>query len=89
MSGGNSVSDADLEIITLEESEPAQILMFFKKDLRRIVSIHAVMFEKLLEGGSEVPLELAELFEDVANTYLDISERISARQNLPKPAVKD
>jgi hypothetical protein len=80
----------DLDIITLEQSEPAQIIMFFKKDLRRIVSIHAVMFDKLLEDGSDVPLELAELFEDVANTYLGISERISARQALTRhQALKD
>jgi hypothetical protein len=80
-------NENDLDIIVLEESEPAQILMFFNKDLRRIVSIHAVMFEKLLEEGRELPLELAELFEDVANTYLYISERISARHN--KAAARD
>jgi hypothetical protein len=86
---GESIPDNenDLDIIVLEESEPAQILMFFNKDLRRIVSIHAVMFEKLLEEGGELPLELAELFEDVANTYLCISERISARHN--KAAARD
>ena len=38
------------------------------------------MFEKLLfEEDSVVGLDLAELFEDAAKTYLKIAERISER----------
>ncbi len=34
------------------------------------------MFQKLLFQNEELPLELADLFEDVGNRYLDISDRI-------------
>jgi hypothetical protein len=64
---------------------PQEIAMFFHKDLRRIVSIHTVMFQKLLLEEDGLPLELAALFEDVGNRYLDISERIS---ELHRPRAK-
>jgi hypothetical protein len=64
---------------------PQEIAMFFHKDLRRIVSIHTVMFQKLLLEEDGLPLELAALFEDVGNRYLDISERIS---ELRRPRAK-
>ena len=67
------------DLIVVNELDGSQILTFFRNDLRRIVSTHTVMFEKLLFQDDDMPLELAELFEDVANTYLDISEKISAR----------
>jgi hypothetical protein len=57
---------------------PREIASFFRKDLRRVVSIHTAMFQKLLFQEEELPLELADLFEDVGNRYLDISEQISA-----------
>jgi len=63
---------------------PQEISVFFRKDLRRIVSIHTVMFQKLLHEEEGLPLELAALFEDVGNRYLDISERISELRRRPK-----
>lgn len=46
----------------------------------QVISIHRVMFEKLLFAeGSAMGLELAELFEDAGKTYLQIAERISDR----------
>ena len=43
-----------------------------------MVAIHQAMFQKLLfEEDSAVGPELAELFNDVGKTYLQISERIS------------
>jgi hypothetical protein len=43
-----------------------------------MVAIHQAMFQKLLfEEDSAVGLELAELFNDVGKTYLQIAERIS------------
>jgi hypothetical protein len=51
---------------------------FYRDHLKQVVSIHRVMFEKLLfEEDSAVGPELAELFQDVGETYLKISERIS------------
>jgi hypothetical protein len=53
---------------------------FFRSHLKQVVSIHRVMFEKLLfEEDSAVGPELAELFEDAAKTYLQIAQHISAR----------
>ena len=51
---------------------------FFRDHLKQVVSIHRVMFEKMLfEEDSAVGPELAELFQDVGETYLKLSERIS------------
>jgi hypothetical protein len=53
---------------------------FFRSHLKQVVSIHRVMFEKLLfEEDSDVGPELAELFEDAGKTYLRIAESISDR----------
>jgi hypothetical protein len=69
-------------VISQETNRPeAGILVdFFRAHLKQVVSIHRVMFEKLLfENESAVSPELAELFQDVGETYLKISERISER----------
>jgi hypothetical protein len=59
-------------------SEAGILVDFFRAHLKQVVSIHRVMFEKLLfEQDSTVGPELAELFQDVGETYLKISERIS------------
>jgi hypothetical protein len=59
---------------------------FFRSDLKQVVSIHRVMFEKLLfEEDSDVGPELAELFEDAGKTYLKIAESISARCHSRQP----
>ena len=55
------------------------ILDFFRSYLQQVVTIHHAMFEKLLFQSDDVPVELAELFEDAGNVYLDISEQISRR----------
>lgn len=47
--------------------------------LQQVVTIHCAMFERLLKDDHHpLPLELAELFEDAANTYLNFSDAISA-----------
>jgi hypothetical protein len=56
------------------------VVEFFRSYLKQVVTIHAAMFEKLLFQGEGIPIELAELFEDAGNTYLDIAERISDEQ---------
>ena len=68
----------ELSVVT-ERATPREISMFFQHDLQRIVSIHTVMFQKLLNEGEGLSLELAALFEDVGNRYLDISEQITER----------
>ena len=67
----------------MDQTFEAGILVdFFRSHLKQVVSIHRVMFEKLLfEEDSDVNLELAELFEDVGKTYLKIAERINERFN--------
>lgn len=58
-------------------TNPSEVIEFLLADIKCVVRIHHAMFEKLLSGNMEIPLELAEIFEDVANRYLDISEAIS------------
>lgn len=53
--------------------------------LQQVVQIHAAMFDKLLSKELDLPLELAEMFEDAANTYLDMSEMISERHRRLHP----
>lgn len=64
---------------------PDDPLQYFRDELQRIVTTHSVMFDKMLFQEKELPIELAELFEDAANTYLDIAERIVAQ----RPPKKD
>jgi hypothetical protein len=44
--------------------------------LKQVVSVHHVMFEKLLFQHHTVRPELARLFEDVGRSYLDIARDI-------------
>jgi hypothetical protein len=60
-----------------EPLENAAVIEFFRSYLKQVVRVHYAMFEKLLFAEKGVPLELAELFEDAGNTYLNISEQIS------------
>ena len=51
---------------------------FYRLHLRQVVAIHQMMFQKLLfEEDSAMGQDIAELFQDVGRTYLQISERIS------------
>jgi hypothetical protein len=51
---------------------------FHRSYLKQVVSIHQTMFAKLLfEEDSAVGPELAELFQDIGRTYLQISKRIN------------
>jgi hypothetical protein len=67
--------------VSSDQACEASILVdFFRSHLKQVVSIHRVMFEKLLfEEDSTVGPELAELFEDAGKTYLKIAEHISER----------
>jgi hypothetical protein len=66
-----------LSLVPEKPSDPESIVAFFRRDLRGIVSTHKLMFERLLFQKEQLSLQLADLFEDVGNTYLDISEIIS------------
>jgi predicted amidohydrolase len=61
----------------VDQADPDAVLNCFRSHLEEVVTLHAAMFNKLLFEADGVPLELAELFEDVANTYMGLSERIS------------
>lgn len=51
---------------------------FYRDHLKQVVIIHQAMFQKLLfEEDSAVGFELADLFQDVGRTYLQISKRIN------------
>ena len=61
----------------MKQADSAAIMCFFRAYLQQVVTLHTAMFQKLLFEGEGVPLELAELFEDVGNTYIRVSESIS------------
>lgn len=50
----------------------------FRSELKQIVRIHQVMFEKFLCDPGEVAPNLADVFQDAGATYLRIAERITA-----------
>jgi hypothetical protein len=57
-------------------------------DLSRLLAIHREMFKKLVLPDRELSMTVAELFEDIGNRYLDISDEISASIN-HKPTTQD
>jgi hypothetical protein len=61
--------------------------------LRDVLAIHQMMFDRLLVDEDLFARELAELLEDVANRYLDLSEEISTRyrqkHGMPRPRPND
>ena len=63
---------------------------YIHRNLREIVNIHEKQFEKLLYKPEEIPLELAELLEQVGNRYLDFSVEISdIRQSIKSKLNRD
>jgi len=75
--GADRTMATQLTLVPKRPRGSQEIATYFRKDLRGVVSTHRAMFEKLLFQNEKLPLELADLFEDVGNTYLDISDRIS------------
>lgn len=69
--------NASSALSDLKNADAGAIMDYFQSYLQQVVSLHAAMFQKLLFEAEGVPLELAELFEDVGNTYLGLSESIS------------
>lgn len=57
-------------------------------DLSRLLAIYREMFNKLVLPDRELSMTVAELFEDIGNRYLDISDEISASIN-HKPTTQD
>jgi hypothetical protein len=70
-------------------AEAAPLEEALRRHMEQVVTLHTAMFEKLLFQGADLPLELAELFEDAANRYLGFSETISRlyleARGLPAP----
>ncbi len=77
----------DLTTPSKQTFEAGALVDFLRSHLKQVVSIHRVMFEKLLfEEDEAVGPELAELFEDAGKTYLRIAEQISDRCQSRLPA---
>lgn len=77
---------------SLWPAPPAEALPLeaaLRRHMEQVVTLHTAMFEKLLFQGTNLPLELGELFEDAANRYLGFSETISRlhleARGLPAP----
>ena len=58
-------------------TEAASAIEPLQASLAESLSLHTAMFERLLFEEDDLPLELGELLEDVANRYLTFSESIS------------
>jgi hypothetical protein len=74
-----ALDEQDARASSSREAPEAEFALLIR-NLRASVSTHRIMFEKLLfqHDPDPLPLELAELLEDIANTYLDFSERIGS-----------
>jgi hypothetical protein len=57
--------------------------------LKQVMCIHQALFDRLIADGAEMPLELAEFFEDAGNLYLKFSEQISDRYCRTESKVKE
>ena len=55
------------------------IAFFVRQYLAQVVTIQNAMLQRLLDERHDIPLDLAEVFEDAANTYMDLSLMISER----------
>lgn len=53
---------------------------FFGYHVKEVITIHRIMFERLLFQEERPTLALAELLEDAANTYMDFAAEISRNQ---------
>jgi hypothetical protein len=56
-----------------------EIVQFVRPYLRQVVTIQSELLFRLLDEQFQVPLNLAETFEDIGNRFLDLSEMISQR----------
>lgn len=74
-----------LALVPKKQTDPERIVGFFRRDLRAVVSTHRVMFDRLLFKKERLSLELADLFEDVGNRYLDISYIITELHRPKRP----
>ncbi len=54
------------------------ITIDYRDFLKRVTAIHNEMVQRLADCEQTSPLELASLFEDAANRYMDIAEDIQA-----------
>lgn len=54
------------------------ITIDYRDYLKRVTAIHNEMVQRLADSEQTSPLELASLFEDAANRYMDIAEDIQA-----------
>ncbi|MGO4705571.1 hypothetical protein AB4072_07325 [Microvirga sp. 2MCAF38] len=68
-----------IDLPDLNQADTGTIMDYFRSHLQQVVTLHMAMFEKLLFEADDLPVELAEFFEDAGNTYLNISETISKR----------
>ena len=61
------------------EDNEHNMVVFVRQYILQVITIQNELMRRLLDGEPEVAFELAEVFEDAANTYLDLSEMISDR----------
>jgi hypothetical protein len=57
----------------------SEIVQFVRTYLREVVMVQHELLRRLLDDKNDVPLNLAEVFEDAGNRLLDLAEMISER----------
>jgi len=61
-----------------DEQSARKEIMMTSVSLGEVLAVHKEMFSKLVAPDRELSMIVAELFEDIGNRYLDISEEITA-----------
>jgi hypothetical protein len=57
----------------------SEIVQLVRTYLREVVTVQHELLRRLLDDKNDVPLNLAEVFEDAGNRLLDLAEMISER----------
>jgi hypothetical protein len=74
------VAQADLlTLVQPRRQSSSEIVQFVRTYLRQVVTVQHELLRRLLDDKNDVPLNLAEVFEDAGNRLLDLAEVISER----------
>ena len=77
--GGKSTAAKSPEPAGGWRGDRPAIAEFVLPHLKQVLTIQHELLSRLLDDQYEIPLNLAEVFEDAANRFLDLSEMITER----------
>ena len=76
----NQMSEITDPSVLRDDAKLDDLTDFFGHHVKEVITIHTIMFERLLFQEERPTLALAELLEDAANTYMDFAAEISRNQ---------